>query len=75
MPLHKAIKGILTQTITQHYLVYQIRNICKFVVWSDLKEFCKALKKVYMAINIKISLAELENFKIKLAGQYKYTQQ
>jgi putative transposase len=45
------------------------------VVWSYLKEFCKALKKVYKAINIKISLEELENFNIKLAGKYSYALQ
>jgi putative transposase len=71
----QAIKGVFPDTITQLCIVHQIRNSCKFVVWSDLKEFCKDLKNVYKAINIKIALEELKKFKDKWGGKYKYAVQ
>jgi putative transposase len=71
----QAIKGVFPDTITQLCIVHQIRNSCKFVVWSDLREFCKDLKNVYKAINIKIAHDELVKFKIKWGNKYKYAVQ
>jgi transposase-like protein len=68
----QAIKGVFPDAITQLCIVHQIRNSCKFVVWSDLKEFCKDLKKVYKAINKKTALEELMLFKQKWESKYKY---
>lgn len=71
----QAIKGVFPETITQLCIVHQIRNSCKFVVWSDLREFCKDLKNIYKAINIKIAKDELAKFKTKWGGKYKYAAQ
>ncbi len=71
----QAIKGVFPNTITQLCIVHQIRNSCKFVVWSDLKEFCKDLKGVYTSINIKMALDELQKFKSKWGAKYKYAVQ
>jgi putative transposase len=71
----QAIKGVFPDTITQLCIVHQIRNSCKFVVWSDLREFCKDLKNIYKAINIKIAHAELLKFKAKWGSKYKYAVQ
>ena len=71
----QAIKGVFPNTITQLCIVHQIRNSCKFVVWSDLKEFCKDLKLIYTSINVKIALDELQKFKVKWGVKYKYAAQ
>ena len=68
----QAIKGVFPETVTQLCIVHQIRNSCKFVVWKDRKEFCKKLKKVYTAINKQIAFDELQEFKKKWEGKYKY---
>ena len=68
----QAIKGVFPEAITQLCIVHQIRNSCKFVVWSDIREFCKDLKLIYTAINKKTALEELEKFKIKWNPKYKY---
>lgn len=71
----QAIKGVFPNTITQLCIVHQIRNSCKFVVWSNLKEFCRDLKCVYTSINAKIALDELQKFKTKWGAKYKYAVQ
>ena len=71
----QAIKGVFPNTITQLCIVHQIRNSCKFVVWSDLREFCKDLKCIYTSINVKIALDELQKFKNKWGAKYKYAVQ
>jgi putative transposase len=68
----QAIKGVFPDTITQLCIVHQIRNSCKFVVWSDLKEFCTDLKSIYKAINIKNAQQALMKFKEKWGKKYKY---
>ncbi len=68
----QAIKGVFPEAITQLCIMHQIRNSCKFVVWSDIREFCKDLKLIYTAINKKIALEELEKFKLKWGAKYKY---
>lgn len=68
----QAIKAVFPEAVTQLCIVHQIRNSCKFVVWKDKKEFCADLKKVYTSINKQLALEELERFKIKWQGKYKY---
>jgi putative transposase len=41
-------------------------------LWRDIREFCKDLKNVYKAINIKIAQEELAKFKEKWSAKYKY---
>ena len=68
----QAIKAIFPEAITQLCIVHQIRNSCKFVVWKDRREFCKDLRKVYTSINDLVALEELDRFKLKWKGKYKY---
>lgn len=68
----QAISAVFPQAVTQLCIVHQIRNSCKFVVYKDRREFCKDLKKIYTAINKQIALEELEKFKLKWKGKYKY---
>ena len=68
----KAISAVFPQAITQICIVHQIRNSCKFVVYKDRRSFCQDLKVVYTAINKEIALEELNKFKEKWQGKYKY---
>ena len=68
----QAIAAVFPDAVTQLCIVHQIRNSCRFVVYKDRKEFCADLKKVYTAINRQSALEELEKFKLKWKGKYKY---
>lgn len=68
----QAIAAVFPQAITQLCIVHQIRNSCRFVVLKDRTEFCRDLKTVYTAINKEIALEELQKFKVKWQGKYKY---
>lgn len=68
----QAISAVFPQAVTQLCIVHQIRNSCKFVVYKDRQDFCKDLKMVYTAINKETALEELERFKLKWKGKYKY---
>jgi transposase-like protein len=68
----QAISAVFPEAVTQLCIVHQIRNSCKFVVSKDIRLFCKDLKIVYTAINKEIALQELELFKEKWQGKYKY---
>jgi len=68
----QAIAAVFPQAVTQLCIVHQIRNSCKFVVTKDRREFCRNLKTVYTAINKEIALEELQKFKLKWQGKYKY---
>lgn len=68
----QAIKGVFPEAVTQLCIVHQIRNSCRFVVWKDRREFCKDLRKIYTAINIKTAAHELLNFKKQWEEKYKY---
>lgn len=47
----KAIAEVFPETITQLYVVPQIRNSCKYVVWKERKELSADLKQIYGAVN------------------------
>ena len=68
----KAIKGIFPETITQLCIVHQIRNSMKFVVYKDLREFCKDIKNIYTAINEEQAVEALKIVKTKWGEKYKY---
>jgi putative transposase len=68
----KAISAVFPQAVTQLCIVHQIRNSCKFVVYKDRKSFCDDLKVIYTAINKETALEELNKFKEKWQGKYKY---
>lgn len=65
-----AIKAIFPNTDTQLCIVHQIRNSCRYVVWSDRKDFTTDLKGVYNAINIETALDAFEKFKVKWIKKY-----
>jgi transposase-like protein len=68
----QAIAAVFPQAVTQLCIVHQIRNSCRFVVYKDRAEFCRDLKTVYTAIHKEIALEELQKFKAKWQGKYKY---
>lgn len=68
----QAIAAVFPEAVTQLCIVHQIRNSCRFVVFKDRGEFCRNLKTVYTAINKEIALEELQKFKVKWQGKYKY---
>lgn len=68
----QAIAAVFPDAVTQLCIVHQIRNSCRFVVFKDRREFCADLKKVYTSINRQTALEELEKFKLKWKGKYKY---
>jgi len=39
------IRSVFPESQTQIYVVHQIRNTCKYVVWEDRKEFFADMKK------------------------------
>ena len=68
----QAIAAVFPQAVTQLCIVHQIRNSCRFVVFKDRAEFCRNLKTVYTALNKEIAMEELQKFKVKWQGKYKY---
>jgi transposase-like protein len=68
----QAIAAVFPQAVTQLCIVHQIRNSCRFVVYKDRAQFCRDLKTVYTALNKEIALEELQKFKAKWQGKYKY---
>lgn len=67
----QAISSIFPQTITQLCIVHQIRNACKYVVWKDMKEFCKDQKLIYTAVNEKQAAQYLKDLENKWGKKYK----
>jgi len=43
------IKTIFPNFVTQIYVIHQIRNSCRYVVWKDKKEFTRDMKQIYIA--------------------------
>jgi len=70
--LTQAISAVFPDAVTQLCIVHQIRNICKFLVWKDRREFCMDLKKVYTAANKTVAWDEFGKFKLKWNAKYKY---
>ncbi|MFM2192605.1 MAG: hypothetical protein RLZZ118_1562 [Bacteroidota bacterium] len=68
----QAINSIFPETITQLCVVHQIRNACKYVVWKDIKEFCKDQRLIYTAANEKQAQVALNNLEAKWNKKYKH---
>ena len=45
------IRTVYPQSSTQIYVVHQIRNSCKYIVYKDKKEFTVDMKNIYNAPN------------------------
>ena len=58
----QAIKAAFALALTQLCIVHQIRNSCKFVPWSERREFAAELKDIYTAINEQAAAEALDRF-------------
>lgn len=68
----QAIKAAFTLALTQLCIVHQIRNSCKFVSWSERREFAADLREIYTAPNEHAAAAALDRFEQKWGGKYAY---
>lgn len=68
----QAIRAVFPEAVPQLCIVHQIRNSCRFVIYKDRKEFLADLRTVYTALNAAAALQELEKFKLKWKGKYRY---
>ena len=66
------IRTVFPQSSTQIYVVHQIRNSCKYVVYKDKKESTADMKNIYNAPNKEVAAAELDNLEKKWGGKYPY---
>lgn len=66
------IKSVFPDSTTQIYVVHQIRNSCKYVVWKEKKEFTSDLKNIYNAPTKEAALLELNLFEQKWGTKYPY---
>ena len=65
------IRTVFPQSSTQIYVVHQIRNSCKYVVYKDKKESTADMKNIYNAPNKEVATTNLiENLNGKIR---KYT--
>lgn len=68
----QAIKAAFTLALTQLCIVHQIRNSCKFVPWSERREFAAGLREIYSAVNEQAAADALDRFEQKWGGKYAY---
>lgn len=68
----QAIKAAFTLALTQLCIVHQIRNSCKFVPWSERREFAAGLREIYSAVNEQAAGDALDRFEQKWGGKYAY---
>ena len=59
------IRTVFPQSSTQIYVVHQIRNSCKYVVYKDKKESTADMKNIYNAPNKEVAATELDNLEKK----------
>lgn len=70
--LTQAIKAAFALALTQLCIVHQIRNSCKFVPWSERREFAADLREVYSVANEKAASEALDRFDKKWGTKYAY---
>jgi len=68
----QTIRTVFPQSQTQIFVVHQIRNACKFVVWKDRKDFTADMKNIYTAPNKQAAALALEDFAQKWGDKYSY---
>src|SRR5690606_41466907 len=61
----QTIRSVFPESQTQIYVVHQIRNTCRYVVWKDRKEFSADMKHIYTAPTKEAAKAALEDFATK----------
>ena len=68
--LGEAINAVFPKTKQQLCIVHQIRNSTKFVRYTDRKEICQGLKRIYGAVNLDDAEYAKEEFREKWNGKY-----
>ena len=68
----QTIKSVFPQSTTQVYVVHQIRNSGKYVVWKDKKLFNADMKLIYTAATKETAYQELKAFEQKWGQKYPY---
>lgn len=68
----ETIRSVFPNSATQICVVYQIRNLRKYVVYKDEKEFIADMKNIYNATNKDVAATELDNLERKWGGKYLY---
>ncbi len=61
----ETIHSVFPDSSTRIYVVHQIRNSCKYIVYKDKKEFTADMKNIYNAPNKEMAAAELDRFEEK----------
>lgn len=68
--LGEAVNAVFPRTKQQLCIVHQIRNSVKFVQWTDRKQICADLKKIYGAVNLDDAEYAKEEFREKWDKKY-----
>lgn len=69
------IKTVFPRSTTQIYVVHQIRNSCRYVIWKDLKEFTVDMKEIYTSVNCEQAESALTHFEQKWSSKYRHAVQ
>lgn len=64
------IESVYPRSLVQRCIVHMVRTSVKHVSWSDLREVCKDLKKMYNKDSSDSALDELERFSKKWDHKY-----
>lgn len=67
-----AIKSVFPQATKQICIVHQIRNCCKYVSWTDRREFTADMKNIYNAPNHDAAALALDDLEKKWSHKYAY---
>lgn len=70
--LTQAIRATFTLSLAQLCIVHQIRNSCKFVPWSERREFAGDMREIYSAANETLAGEALDRFEQKWGAKYAY---
>lgn len=71
----ETIRAVFPQSTTQICVVHQIRNLCRYVAWKDLKEFTADMKEIYTSVNRDQAAIALEEFERKWGAKYRHAVQ
>ncbi len=67
-----AIRSVFPQATKQICIVHQIRNCCKYVSYTDRREFTSDMKHIYTAPNEDAAALALDDLEKKWAHKYAY---
>ena len=67
-----AIRSVFPQATKQICIVHQIRNCCKYVSYTERKEFAADMKHIYNAPNQDAAALALDDLEKKWAHKYAY---